>query len=49
MRTLSRRRYPLKGEKRPEENALKHPDRYTYRDYKTRPEEERWELIEEGG
>ncbi len=27
-------------------SALKHPDRYTYRDYKTWPDDERWELID---
>lgn len=27
-------------------SALKHPDRYTYRDYKSWPDDERWELID---
>lgn len=27
-------------------SPLKHPDRYTYRDYRNWPEEERWELID---
>ena len=27
-------------------SAFKHPDRYTYREYKTWPDDERWELID---